>query len=274
MTSDQFGVTVGHDSFLRPITLNVGSRNAPHIAVTGASGGGKSSFAMHVIAELAEGPDPVVFAGLDPSSVLLHPLRDFPRPELRSLGGSSAEAHVSVLSRILGELDLRLQLLLSLGQDKFGSFTTELPLIVVVFEEYPSLIAMAEEEDQTRSRERLRFAASIRRGFGVIVRLGAKLGVNALVLSQRGDASVLGGDIRASIATRITFRADNPDAVKMMHPYGWEEHVEAAHIFRPGQGLIETPSLPLARGTFEHTAYSDYVKRLENVAGRIKCPVA
>jgi len=256
---NQFKVEIARDAFDSPIEFDVGSRNAPHIAVTGASGAGKSAFAQFLLRELICGPDPIIVAGVDLSSVLLHPLLDLPGQEFRSIGGESAEPHVEVLERITDEMNRRLRMLLNSGGDKFTVFTDELPLLLVVFEEFPSLIAMAEEEDQSRPRERTKYAASIKRAFGRVVRLGAKLGVIALVLAQRGDASVLGGDVRSSIAARITFRAENPTAVQMMHPFGWEEHVAAAHSFRPGQGLIETPNRPLERASFAHITYAEYV---------------
>jgi DNA segregation ATPase FtsK/SpoIIIE-like protein len=229
-----------------------------HTVIQGRTRAGKSSLAQGIIAQAASSPE-VVIAGCDPSGMLLHPLRRRSHSEWRAVGARDVGAHVSALTGLVEELDRRIDALLGEGADKAEVFTHDLPLVLVVMEEYPGLIAAATEDDAAAARKPAdRHAPRIRRDVARLVMEGAKCGIRALSISQRATAEVLGGTERSNFATRITLAVDNPDAVRMLHPYASPEVIEAAHEFPPGVGLIESPGHRLTRVRFDRLPYSQY----------------
>jgi len=251
-------IRVASDARGEAISLDLASE-ATHLTVQGQTRSGKSSLVMGLIAAAVTSPA-VAIAGADPSGVLLHPLRDQAHPEWRSIGGADVRAHVAALGAVVAELDRRLAILLDRETDKFTAFAPDLPLVLVVLEEYPGLVAAAEDDDAaTGRRAGERHAPAIRRNVARLVRESAKIGFRLVTITQRADAAILGGNERSNYAARATLRVDNPDAVRMLHPYCPEDLIDAAHRFPPGVGLFESPEYPLRRVRFPHVTYIDYL---------------
>jgi S-DNA-T family DNA segregation ATPase FtsK/SpoIIIE len=220
---------------------------------------------MHLIAAALSSPA-VTVAGVDPSAVLLHPLRAYPRPEWRSIGGTDMEAHVAALNAVVAELDRRLSIFLQRQTDKIVTFDSELPLVVVVMEEYPGLIAAAEDDDAFFARRVSgRLAPAIRRNVARLVRESAKVGFRVVTIAQRADAAVLGGNDRSNYASRITLRVDNLDAVRMLHPHCSTELAAEVSAFPAGVGLLQSPAHPLRRVKFPRFSYAEYLEAVRGV---------
>jgi S-DNA-T family DNA segregation ATPase FtsK/SpoIIIE len=74
-----------------------------------------------------------------------------------------------------------------------------------------------------------------------------KAGMRVVLVAQRADAAVIGGAERANLGGRLSFRVDNPDAVRMLHPAA-DAAVIAEHLDAPaGVALLSLPGVPLAR---------------------------
>lgn len=76
------------------------------------------------------------------------------------------------------------------------------------------------------------------RAVGALVAQGAKAGVRVLIITQRMDASIVDGPIRAQLGTRITMKVDNRDAVVMLHPQASPELVAKVPQFSPGRCIF------------------------------------
>ena len=228
------------------------------ILVQGRSRSGKTALVESVIAQAVKHPE-VVIAGCDPSAILLHPARHLAHPEWRATGGATMRPHADALAALVNEMDRRIGLLLSRGIDKISVFSVDEPLILVVLEEYPALRAAAEDEDAMEGRRLTdRCAPRIRRGAARLAREALKCGIRILAVTQRADAEIIGGNERSNYASRITLAMDNPDGVKMLHPYATPDEVEAAHRFPPGTGFVESPDFRLTRVTFDRFNYCQY----------------
>ncbi|MDE0573941.1 FtsK/SpoIIIE domain-containing protein, partial [Demequina sp. B12] len=225
---DPRGLAIGRDSSGANVTWTL--TGLVHILVQGITRSGKSS-ALYVFLTALAGRRDTIIVGIDPTGVLLAPLQDVtPTPPV------DADPPVSALSQqfltdtnVTGEgtarwlesmcevMDRRIAGLRSRGLDKFGPTDDSVPVIVVVIDELPAVLARAVSEDRvngSRSRTHPRIVSAL----GRIAREGAKANIQILATAQRFDASILGGDVRANFATRITFRVDNADAVRMLHP--------------------------------------------------------
>lgn len=213
-----------------------------HLAIQGQSRSGKSVSAYKLLGSLSECEN-VVVAGCDPTGVLLSPFNNYPFSDWRACGGGSD--FVGVIDRLVQEMDRRISRLVSdmergVYVDKLSEFSPELPLLVVVLEEYPGLLSLLDSEDKVAGRKAsdahgVRVRAGVRR----LIQEGAKVGVRVVMIAQRFDASIVGGAERSNLGTRISHKVDNLDAVKMLHPNADSTLMERFSAFKPGYGYIE-----------------------------------
>lgn len=227
-----------------------------HTAIQGMSRSGKSVLLYGILGRIAARPD-VVVGGLDPTGVLLGPWSDHPHPELRAVGARDLNVHMQAISALCSAMDDRIDALLAAGLDKSSE---DIPLLLVVCEEYPSTLALCAADDAAAGRrpgERLlpMLAAGILR----LVQEGAKARVRVLLLCQRMDASVVGGATRSNLGTRLTMRVDNGDAVRMLHPMATLEEVEMMTRMKPGVGVVERPGENLTVFKADFVEYGSYV---------------
>lgn len=215
-----------------------------HLAIQGATRSGKSVFLYGLLGRLADRED-VAVAGFDPSGILLSPWKGHPGGELLALGTGDLENHAAVAAGLVAMMDARISQLSDpargVFRDKLENFSRGTPLIVVVLEEYPGLLSALEGLDKARQpAERLApvFRSNIRR----LIQEGAKVGFRVVMIAQRFDASIMGGAERSNLSTRVTFRVDNADAVKMLHHDALPELVEQIKRFSPGMAFLETPA--------------------------------
>lgn len=221
--------------------LVVDLADAWHLAIQGMTRSGKSVLTYTLLGSLAHRPEALV-CGLDPTGILLGPWRDAPGAELRHLGTADMATAGEVAARIVAEMDRRIAWLMRSGLDKVPDPTPDLPVLVVVLEEYPGLLAAAEADDAAQGRKPAeRVAPRIKAGVRRLIQEGAKAGVRVVLLAQRMDASIVGGAERSNLGTRISLRVDNGDAVRMLHASAGPDLVDGLANAEPGKGLIETP---------------------------------
>ena len=251
----QMVVALGRDSRGEGVAIDL---VAPaHALLTGATRSGKTSLIYALISRAIQSSGDAQVAGCDVSSLLLHPLAGLPGEKLRATGGGEFKSHMLAMSALVAEMDRRIDLLLERQEDKYTEFDAELPLVLCVFDEFPSLVALAEADDAATARKAgERRGPILRRAFRRLVMEGAKVGFRVWVVATRADASILGGAERSNCAVRISLRADGPDAIRMLHPYATDID---AHTFPPGVGLIEEPSRGLRTAHFSSCSYADYL---------------
>lgn len=170
-------------------------------------------------------------------------------------------------------MDARIATLAADGLDKIEQFTPALPVLLVVLEEYPGLIAAAKAEDDAHDRKgAARVAPQIVRLVGRLFKESAKVGGRVMILAQRMSANAVDTDDRSNFGLRATLRVDNGDAVKMLHDGADKSLVDEIRQFPAGMGLIESPGHPLMRFRADYTTYKQYLTRVSaGIAATSSC---
>lgn len=208
--------------------------DASHIIVQGQTRSGKSCFLRVILAHLA-GENTVQVWGIDPGTSLLAPVAEATDTERFSLG-NNPETTYELLDRLVDEMDSRLHNLRTQKLDKYEEFSESMPLIVVVLDEYASIISQLSDYDSLhKPAERL--GAKAKALINRLVAEGAKVGFRVIVSTQRADTQSIDSSVRAQFATRLTFNVDNADAVRMLHPNAAELATDVAG-FVPGRALM------------------------------------
>ena len=241
--------------------FNIDFNDAWHYAIQGMSRSGKSVLVYSLLAPLAA-CDNVRICGVDPTGIMLKPWQEHPGSEYRHLGGKDLQHAADVLASLCDEMDRRIQDMLAAYKDKIEVFTPDLPLLVVVLEEYPGLLALAESYDtaaglKPAERVQNRIKRSVRR----LVQEGAKAGIRLVLIAQRMDASIVGGAERSNFGVRITMRVDNADAVGMLHPSATPDDLAVALASRTGEGVFQHPDngSTIRRFKASYASYDQYV---------------
>lgn len=227
------GATVGH-----------ALASAAHIAVQGQNGSGKSLFAYALLAQAATAPD-VLVAGSDITGLLLgRPWDGTRHGQWQATGTADLEAHAVVLERLVAVMDHRLAAM-PVGVDKLEP-TEDLPLVLVVVEEFPGLLRAAGGEPRPSKGER----TLLHRITGANLRLlseGRKVAFRVLTLAQRAEAEALGGGYaRDQYALAVSFRVP-ADSLAMLHGDDARPLGAAHQTADPGIAVVSAPGRPLAR---------------------------
>lgn len=238
---------------------------AGHLAIQGATRSGKSALCYGLLAALAHRPE-VIVTGVDPSGLLLGPFTVGRGGAWIATGTRDVDldAAADTLARLVALMDERISQLAASRADKLTLFSPGRPAVWVVLEEYPGLLSAARALDGERgAKPGARLAARIERAVGRLIKEGAKVGVSVAVIAQRMSAGALDTDDRANLATRITLRVDNGDAVAMLHDGLDRCHLDRVRQFAPGVALLESPGTPLRRVRFHYTDYATFRARVE-----------
>lgn len=254
-SSSMARVRVGLTGHREPIDYDVATPS--HIALAGATRSGKSALAYWLLGQLAAMPW-VRIVGSDISRLLLAPFAGDP---LVALGQDDLDAHAEALEGVEKLMRDRLDRLVAERRDKIDEFTVACPLVVVVIEEFPSLLELAKTLDASTS-PRGRLEARLRSVFLRLVTQSAKCGIRVLVIAQRMDASILQGVARSNVETRFLLRSDEA-GIEMMIPNLDDRQRSFLARARPGVGFMTAPCVPptLFRGVA--VAYQQYLDQVE-----------
>lgn len=232
ITTPTANPTIGRRASGGEATINL--VDASHTIVQGQTRSGKSSFLRVLLANLA-GENTVQVWGIDPGTALLAPVAEATNAEHFSLGNDPETTH-ALLEKLVSEMDSRLHTLRTQKLDKYEDFSESMPLIVVVLDEYASIISQLSDYDSLhKPAERL--SAKAKALINRLVAEGAKVGFRVIVSTQRADTQSIDSSVRAQFATRLTFNVDNADAVRMLHPNATEVAKDVAG-FTPGRALM------------------------------------
>lgn len=218
-------------------TLTEDWRRIGHVIAQGVTRSGKSVWTYGALAQVAGLPWALV-AGCDPTGLLFRAFTGTVHAPWQASGLADHAAHEDVLVRLVAEMDARIA---ELPMDRdTAEISADLPLLVVVLEEYPGLLRALDAEDKDRGK-RVR---------SLVARLlceGAKVGVRVIILAQRAEASVVGALERAQCSHRLSFRTDNRATAELLHPGVGAEIADAHTTCAPGVALLSSPGRPLSR---------------------------
>lgn len=246
---------------------------APHVCVQGATRSGKSVWCYSVLAQLAGLPD-VLIAGSDPSGLLLgRPFVGTRHHDWQATGSGDVLAHLELLRRLVAEMDQRIAALPDRA-DKWERFTPSRPLVLVVLEEFAGLLRLASTLPTPRGEAKIR--DQLLALYGRLVSEGHKAGFRLLVITQRADATVIGGFERGQLGIKISFRVADRDAVPMLHGEDARALADDHRHAPPGVALLETPTEPVRRvrgprllGPSEDADYARYWDEIAAAAARL-----
>lgn len=257
--------------------------SAPNGVIQGATRSGKSVWCYSVLAQLAA-LDDVVIAGSDPSGLLLgRPYAGTRHHPWQVTGSREVFDHVRLLRRLVDKMDDRIAALPARA-DKWETFTPDRPLVVVVLEEFAGLLRLASTVPAPPKGEP---AAGIKPRdqllalYGRLVSEGHKAGFRLLVITQRADATVVGGFERGQLGLKLSFRVDDEEALPMLHGSAGRLLAATHRYAPPGVALMDTPSVPLRRvrgprlpGPTEEADYARYWDEITAASARLHTAAA
>lgn len=245
-------IILGCDESGSPVIYD--PRDPVHVAFQGMTRSGKSVLTYVLLAGLAMRSD-VVVTGCDPSGVLLRPWKEGRGGEWIALGTRDMERHALVLERLVAEMDKRIEWLAGSGVDKFETFDADLPVLVVILEEWPGLLSAAKATDSDLCKR-------IERAHGRLVKEGLKVGVRLVTLAQRMSARAMDTDDRSNYGLRATLRVDNGDSLRMLHDGSATPPFDEVRAWPAGVGIVEQPGRPLMRWRVFLLDYRGYIARV------------
>jgi S-DNA-T family DNA segregation ATPase FtsK/SpoIIIE len=248
---------------------------APNCVIQGATRSGKSVFCYSLLAQLARRRD-VLIAGSDPSGILLgRPYVGTVHRAWQVTGSGNVAEHLQLLRRLVAEMDRRITELPDRA-DKLPA-SVENPLMVVVLEEFAGLLRLASTLPTPKGEAKI--TDQLRALFGRLVSEGHKVGFRLVVITQRADATIIGGFERGQLGLRVSFRVTDPEALVMLHPEGrdyFRQHTQAP----PGVALFEAPGTQLTRvrgprlAGDELSDYARYWDEIQSSAARLHLAAA
>ena len=228
-----------------------------HAVIAGITRTGKSKGSQSIIAGTLV--PWVQYCGIDPSAGLLKPLRHFSeRPGDFVLGSDDdfLSRSVALLERLVAVMRERIA---ALGwSEKIEHFSTEMPAVVVVLEEYANLLVMAETSGKDGKKLRSHLVSLV----GSLLREGAKVGIDVFTVLQRPEAAILHD--RAQYSLRISYRQDNRDSVAMLFDAPEKEDISRVDALRPGREVIADNGAPLRWFQTPNPDYSTYVETVRD----------
>ena len=228
-----------------------------HVVISGITRAGKSKGSQSlIVGTLCPW---VQYVGIDPSAGLLKPLKHFSgRPGDFVLGSDPdwIDNAVTLLERCVEVMRERIS---SLGwAEKISDFSTEVPVIVVVLEEYANLLVAAENHGKDGKKIRAKIVSLV----GSLLREGAKVGVECFTILQRAEAAVLHD--RSQYSLRISYRQDNLDSIKMLFDQPEQSDVSRIVSLSPGRGVLSDSGQVLRWFQTPNPQYSGYVEAVRD----------
>ena len=199
-SSMAFPVGVGVES--EPILSDFADSNTCHILVAGTSGSGKSEWLKSLIASVVRSNPPkhLRLGLVDPKILTFNNVADSVylwRPVAVDLG-----AALAMLRDAIAEMDERYQLLAREGlvslHDRFREGRTDVPFLVIVFDEFADLILSSRDEKKE-------FEAMVARLAGK----GRAAGIHLVLATQRPDRTVVTGLIKSNLPMKVCLRVAN-----------------------------------------------------------------
>src|SRR5690606_4483205 len=251
--------------------LRVSLLDSMHIICQGQTRSGKTRWVYGLLGQLCGCVD-VRICGSDITGRVARAFAGTRHEDGWATGSNYIEAHAEALEAVVAEMDRR-NAPMPPRVDVYPVSEAE-PLLFVVVEELAGLVEAAAAADAVRTRPSRGMPATPKladRIKGALKRLmaeGAKVGIRVLLPVQRAEAGIIGGFARAQASLRLSFRVDDAESVRMLHPLVDPvlalEHATA----EPAIALVSGPGLSLTRGRAPHMPdYATYVDLVQQRSG-------
>lgn len=185
-------------------------RQVPHLLIIGATGSGKSVLGQSVIAQLLQRGWRIVAIDpkqLDMQWLVRHGIEPATRLADMELALQQAEL----------EMVRRLNLCREGGVSALWDLPQPPPPLLVAVEEAAELLDISGKATTPEAKEDQAMRAECQRLITSIARLGRAADVHLLLMAQRPDASILGGQLRSNLRARVVVRdAGGPEALRMV----------------------------------------------------------
>jgi len=234
-----FPIGLGVDN--NPVIADFSNPNQCHALVAGVAGSGKSEFLKSVVASLVKrnksqylkfsiiDPKMLTFGGIEQSPFLSDPVM------------FTIEKAIDCLRRAVEDMDKRYFRLKQEGRvnltERFNAGERNIPFHVIVFDEFSDLILSGKDE---------------KKEFEILVsRLAAKgraAGIHLILATQRPDAKVVTGQIKANLPLVVCLRVTNStNSNIILDQPGGEKLIGRGDLLcNLGNGLIraQSPFIP------------------------------
>lgn len=196
----RFPVGVGIEGEI--ISGDFSDSNTCHVLVAGTSGSGKSEWLKTLVASLAlqNSPHTVRFALVDPKILTFGGTSG--SPYFWKPVATTIEQAVGVLRDAADEMEARYQILAKEGHvnlaERIAAGRTELPYIILVFDEFADLILTGRDEKKEFEQVAARIAGK-----------GRAAGIHLVLATQRPDRTVVTGLIKSNLPMKICLRVAN-----------------------------------------------------------------
>lgn len=224
----------GNDACARGLLLAVDDTGAqvraelaelPHVVVQGQTRSGKSAWTYALLVQAVEAG--ALVAGVDASGLLLRPFAGSEHAGWQACGLADPDRVEDVLTRLVAKMDARIG---AIPADR-DTVDDDARLVLVVLEEWPGVLRALDAHD----------AKAGKRARVLVARLLAeshKARMRVVLIAQRADAQIVGGSERAQCGARLSFRVDNADAVRLLHPDADAGLVQEHATAPPGVALL------------------------------------
>lgn len=188
-------IPLGLAKDLTQVVLDV--KFAPHTLVSGGTGGGKSLLLNNFLLHAVRHPKDWQICAIDLKKVEFSFLRNHP-DSLYGLG-STLEESVKLLQKLEATLDARYGRMKVEKVDNFQDLEDKIPAIMFIADEIACLIgkdAADSEEGFKQKDEALRIITRF-------AKIGRAAGVFIILSTQRPDATIIPGELKANLDNRI-----------------------------------------------------------------------
>lgn len=176
----------------------------PHMLICGTTGSGKSVLQRNLIFHCIQHNDMFRFLGVDVKRVELKP---FARYAETVLGiGTNLEDGVEIVRYAKEVMETRYQEMEDRGVNHFKDMIDEngkppYAIMLMVDEAYMFMATEGAKTDEGKMRDQLHGDAGVM--LGEIARLGRAAGIHLVLATQRPDATVIRGELKANLDIRI-----------------------------------------------------------------------
>ncbi|MDH7599926.1 MAG: FtsK/SpoIIIE domain-containing protein [Sedimentisphaerales bacterium] len=248
-STDGLTVPIGQTGATSIQYLRLGQGLSQHMLIAGKTGSGKSTLMHVIITSLAlwYGPDQVELylidfkKGVEFKTYVTHTL-----PHARAIAvESDREFGLSILQRLLGEMDARGELFRQAGQQDIAAYRLAtgktLARVVLIVDEFQVFFA---EDDKLAQDAALALEQLVRQGraFGIHVILGSQ---------TLGGAFGLARSTMGQMAVRIALQCSEADSQLILD----DENVAARRLSRPGEAIYNDSGGSVAGNSPFQTAW-------------------
>ena len=241
--------------------------SATSYLISGKTRSGKSALLYSMLAQLSRDPS-VTIAGIDPTGIVFSALRDVPDPTLRVSTVRDPQDIKQVMQRLVDIMDQRIDALLASRLDKLTDFTPDVPLIVVVLEEYAGLMHSLQAADRASGGKVAdRTATAVESSVLRLASEGEKAGIRLIISTQHPSSEVLSTGVRSQMVNRISF-SQGSIGLSMVHEDLPDALKSAAVRFLAGEAITELAGAPPIRFRADYATYQDYIRLVDDAVER------